>query len=165
MSLSQIFHNPVSLTDEQIKALPTTPVELIPAPGANKILVPLMAIVRNNTSAGAYTNVNSQCQIEFRWSIGSTSPLNAFLNLPGVVTETDLLLGATNYVWQIGLRQFPAIEEGSETGYNTLNFAESAQVINRALQLHALNDANGDFTGGHANNAIHITIFYAIIDV
>src|SRR5687768_4998077 len=59
----------VTLTDAQIKALPTTSVQLIAAPGANKyIFVHGVSLVANIVTDGSYTNMSSPSNIGVYYS-------------------------------------------------------------------------------------------------
>ena len=52
----------VILTDAQIKALPTTAVTIVPAPGIGKLIIPQVAIARMNWTAD-YDNIDSVCAL------------------------------------------------------------------------------------------------------
>src|SRR5690242_19531048 len=51
-----------TLTDAQIKALPTTPIELVAAPGSGKVIWWSMIVLRA-TIAGSYTNIGDRCSL------------------------------------------------------------------------------------------------------
>ena len=50
-----LFSSSVELNDSQIKSLQTAGIEIVPAPGDGKIVVPLYAILYKNFGAGGYS--------------------------------------------------------------------------------------------------------------
>src|SRR5688572_11854111 len=64
----------VELTNAQIKALPTTPVNIVDRPGAGKLIQPLQVIMWLNTAGGAYTNLATEAYLtptyedDFEWA-------------------------------------------------------------------------------------------------
>ena len=57
-SVQTVYSQTATLTDDQIKALPTTQVEIVAAPGAGKIIIPLFGGSAILTGAN-YTNKSS----------------------------------------------------------------------------------------------------------
>ncbi len=156
----------VTLTDAQIKALPTTPVTLIAAPGAGKLLVFHGALIKKSTAAGAYTNLSlpaTQPLVAIYISNMSnpTAPLgNSSASTPNLTLLTALMAADTNGFW---------ITPSANIYYSAGNaFIESSQNyattdINTTLIIKATNGA-GNFTGGNAANTWVVTVFYSIIN-
>jgi hypothetical protein len=74
----------ITLTDADIKALPTTPFELVPNPGANKVIVPkdYFLIMK---AAASYTNISP------------TTPFLA-IRFTGTANEASGYLGDDNTI-------------------------------------------------------------------
>lgn len=51
-------HKPVTITNAQMLALSTTPVELIPAPGAGKLIIVDRIVAKHNYSTAAFSDTN-----------------------------------------------------------------------------------------------------------
>lgn len=129
----------VTLTDAQIKALPTTPVQIVAAPGADKVAVVQACLLSVNTMGGAYTNFAS----------GVMTCVMGGSNVVDNVSSDTLLDSEQEIVWHL-----PAQEWG----------AEAANAINQSIQLSG-SDVAGDFTGGDPANTLTVTVFYTIVDV
>lgn len=151
----------VTLTDAQIKALPTTPVQLVAAPGAGFALVLLDAILVLDAQAGAYTNIDPD-DAELGVVLDPTDGASIVLannsadgldNLSGFLDSAALrwtrLLGG-------GLKVAPSAPE--DVFATEMDFTEDA-----ALLLRALNAAAGDFTGGNAANAMQVIVSYRVV--
>lgn len=94
-----------SLTSAQIKALNTTPISLIPAPGAGKFLAIVLLTAKNVFGTVAYTGANA---LEFRFTDGSGTKVtadiaNTFINVAagtqidtvgGVIADTVMTTNA-----------------------------------------------------------------------
>jgi hypothetical protein len=152
----------VTLTDAQIKALPSTPVEIVPAPGAGKALIPFQIVLRMSI-ATAYANIGDKA--------GIADTLFAFTPLAnGSGDWVTASLGGTNKVAYALLA--PYLYDGAEGIVAPARPNASTDVVANqpiALQCSNFNGEEytdlGNFTGGHASNTLKVTVFYTIIDV
>lgn len=130
------------LTNAQIKALPTTPIEIIPAPGAGKIIVPISAFLHLKTTV-AYASFDVLLSFSLiRGTAGSPLFVHTFAD--------DLLDSTAN-------------TNGNMLEV-TVNDAD-ADVVNKALNLKVDNGSTGDFTGGDAANFLSVSVLYYISNV
>lgn len=142
-----------TLTDAQIKALPTTPLTIVPAV-AGKIIVPIQVALQLDASAGAYTNISAGNANYIHWDIGGV-----FSNL----TRNDLFLNtATKRYAPLTTRVLnDAIPNAVLELYNQR--VGEGSVVAAPLELKSLNAA-GAFTGGNAANTLKVTTFYELVD-
>lgn len=156
----------LTLTNDQIKALPTTPITAIAAPSSgyrNKILA---GTIKIDATAGAYTNINTTyCDITLRSSNywAATFILNDNTTSPALSQATALLGSAA-----IKLLDFlaPSVEAPATTSNGWVvvsSFSSAASDVNgSAISLGADNNGSGNFTGGHASNSGKVTLYYAV---
>lgn len=142
----------------QILTLPSTSVELVAAPGANRVLMPVAAHGLLDTTGGAYTaaiDASWLLQRGSRWA-GSPTRVNQILATVGV-TFVPLHLGGV-LIWT-----------GQEAAWNHQVYGEDfamavSDLVNRAL---AISDAYGgvsDYTGGQAANTLTVSVAYYLYD-
>lgn len=144
-----------TLNDAQIKVLPSTPFEIIPAPGANKIIVPVSALFILDTLAAAYTS-DADSAWNLRWGTDSETasqiiPINAILN------QQNIGFGH----WGI-----PYADNGSGSFANVVtNVAFSNSIINKSIVITDGWMGVTNYTGGNAANTLKIYVYYIIMDV
>lgn len=146
----------VTLTNSQIKALPSTPVEIIPAPGEGKFIFPMFAVLRVN-SLQSYTNINASARVQMPIGGGAFILLKASEDPDGLVSG---ILANGNSVSLSASSLSPTSAGGIEMliGYNDT-------IGNLPLNIEATNAASGDFTGGDVGNSLEITVYYVIADL
>lgn len=148
----------VTLTDAQIKALPTTPIEIVPAPGANRVTVVDQWVVRLNTLAGGYTNttnagwylcyaVGGVVAASFILLGNNLAAMSDTLCLNGLpqITITAGISGADGYLWGTQL---------------VANYGANSAIVVRDDYA-----SSGNYTGGHASNSAVVTVLYTVYDV
>lgn len=162
--LAAVKHVQVTLTDAQVKALPTTPITLIAAPGSGSTIVPLQAILRATCTAGAYTNINATiCNLAVYW-LGdfSTWPLVGVVNdssaspSPGKVTT--FLGGANKHIAIL-----PAYTDNYTNNWNLPPVIGDAIYENKAIAIAVDNNGSGNFTGGNAANTLRVDVIYLVL--
>lgn len=145
----------VTLTDAQIKALPTTAVEIVPAPGAGRMIRVVSTTIWCDTTLGAYTNLADQGYITL--AVNGQEYFSYLVNDTGEsITQLSSLLAGETLVSK-------ALLENSQINAWGVEPLALPDVENGAVTLVADND--GDFTGGHADNYLKVTVLYTIIDV
>ena len=128
----------VVLTNAEMLALRATPKELVPAPGAGK-MIELISAHMFFDYAGAYTETTDNMGI--LWGVGGTAA--ATIESTGFVTATaDTVTTATKSA--------------------VANLALAA-VDNKSLVLH--NTGDGEFGGGNAANTMKVSVLYRIVDL
>ena len=147
MPASQIYQATVVLTDAQMKALPTTVRELIPAPGNGKVICPVFALLVCDTTGGAYTNIDANAKFGF------------FLDLSEVTN-----FSSTNSKNLLNSGDSETLMIDSVLISTGVQYA-SFDIINLPLNLLITNGAAGVLTGGNAANTLTVVVNYLIIDV
>jgi hypothetical protein len=149
-----------TLTDAQVKALPSTPIDIVPAPGAGKILWLQSFWMRMNWVAD-YTNIAATSFLFFKIG-GVTTPLSLRQEVNSGVS--GLLAGGG----PDGVSAFQAGSFKAAAAYNAAGFAASSgfydsDVMNLPITLVGVN-TDGDFTGGDSGNSLIVTVNYSLLD-
>ena len=151
-----VYQRKTVLTDAQIKALPTTPVELVPAPGVGKFLTYHSAVVLRKPFAAGYTNISNNDTIYIDLDDYGVSRVFTDNVESGLQDLSELLGGYApeqKKLWTVG------INGGTRPNMMGIN----GSTDNEPLRLVGM--ASGNWTGGHANNTLEVTVFYSIVDL
>lgn len=139
------------LTDAQWKATPSAVVQILAAPGANRMILFQRATLVLNTTAGAYTNVANAAACHFILGTGNESSnflLSDFLFESAGVVVCSFTPQAYQNPSNAALYEF---------------YLLGAACIDKALNFEMLNGANGNFTGGNTANTAIIAVEYSIV--
>lgn len=152
-----LLSNPTELTNDQIKSLPSTPFQIVPAPGAGKFIFPVAAFGILNTLAGRYTNIaGAVWNIEWNGDRGSGAPvlIENYLDTEGI--------SMVNF-------SFPSTVPGEDSlvGSNPSKgiFSAFPTFENSPLYLRDVWNGVSNYTGGHADNKLKVTVYYVVVDL
>jgi hypothetical protein len=153
-----------TLTNDEIKALPTTSIEIVAAPGEGKMLLFHSAILLCDATAGVYTNIDqagAYMSIRFTGQgdistllVKDTGVSITMVSLGGLVEQAGNVRWATLLPYHLG----------ADASYGLIANGDAVQE-NTGLSLRFRNYSNGDLTGGHADNYMRVTVNYSVIDI
>jgi hypothetical protein len=155
--MHRLKHCPsVILTNAQIKALPTTPIEIVAAPGVGKAILADAFIQQGGFMfvfnwVANYGNVDSSATVDF--TLGNNGPHTNY----GATNKVNEILTS----WGDSLIWEPSYNDvaGGGVNYNSLT-----DLANKAVFISMTNVA-GNLTDGDAGNTIAITILYTVVDL
>lgn len=155
----------VTLTNDQIKALPTTGITLVTAPGSGFYINVLAASFHLESGGGAYTNVNTAYAtlgvetVNGDWL--TLQILNDDTTTPDVTRLTDFLNAAHS-----ALVRAPMYSEAppvTPVGWVVpAGVATPSSFDNDLVRVKIDNNGSGNLTGGHASNTMRVTVYYVI---
>lgn len=158
---SVIRGTPVTLTDAQIKALPTTGIVTLPASGASLRYTWVWWDLQANFSAGAYTNVDPDGYLVGRFVSNGAEFTNYIANDSTIpLTYLSTFMGAATK--HQAMQPYTAVEPVNSWGNLVQNpSAATGNHANDSMEVIANNPA-GNFTGGNAANTLVVTPFYML---
>lgn len=141
-----------TLTNAQVLALPTTPVQLVAAPGANKTLVPIHAVFALRWTAN-YANFAASGFL----GVDIASDAGVFMALldQAIGQVANLLAAGSDFEALTG----PAAPVAGNVDIAALGDTLAA-ISNKALTVQADNGASGNYTGGNAANTLQVSALY-----
>lgn len=156
----------ITLTDAQIRFLPTVPIDLVAAPGASKMIVP-WSYWLVMTMIASYTNINGTTPFfVMQYSAGGNEGSGYIGNdntIPAVTTFTDFFAFGT------GLKRYrlPSSyydDRGAAGGWGLIGDFTGLASTNKILQATINNQGTGNLTGGDVGNSLKIVTYYSIED-
>lgn len=158
---SGILSVTVTLDNDEIKNLPTTPIEIIEAPGAGKIILPISGfVVAYYDNGNEYTDIDDAALHLFSNSVGRSLYMNA-----------STLLGTSNSPF--AQFAFPLFYQGggglSSQIITDVDF-DLGDVENYGLSIKDGRSGFADpvvtvYGGGNAANTMKVTVYYVIADL
>lgn len=157
-----VYQQTVTLTDAQVKALPTTPVVLIPAtevidysglPDSLPRVVDVVVFAKNTT---AYTNIDATGEWQVAWGSDNSATI--------LKQEESVASGLEQ-----GTKYFRAPTSFSGTVSADKIFPQTQRLddalYDNAVILRFHNAAAGNLTGGNAANKLRVTVTYTLVEL
>jgi hypothetical protein len=159
---SLIYQAAVTLTDAQIKALPTTGVTIVAAPGANKMIVGVAGFMWSVLGQGnEYGGINAEANIFL--ALGSVITAGGLINTAAGGGRTDVSTFLTDPGGWASL-VFGTTLNIASSQLGTFAAAESELPINLPLTLKGYDDVAGAWTGGDVANTLTVSVTYLIFN-
>lgn len=151
-----------AFTDAQIKASPTTPLQIKAAPGSGFIWEPIWARAVLRSAGGAYTNIDADCYL----TIGhDTAPYELMSYLPNDSSSTPgITYGSasrvSDFLGSTGTKRVVFLPHQDTEGLNNWGLVSKVNDHlggeNKALQVQVNNGGSGNFTGGDGTNTLTV---------
>lgn len=147
-----MFSASVILNNDQIKALPTTPVTLVPAPGAGKVIQLISAVWICNFQAPYGNFATEVCTGQMSVNNRSVSSIYD--------ENQNGALGSTGTPYLM-FSQYQLAD-----GVQTLTCwpDDASGLENKPLTMYFLNN-DSNFTGGDPANTIKVDVYYVVVDL
>lgn len=144
----------LTLTNAQIKALPTGAIDIVAAPGPGQMNQFILGIIEIDTQAGAYTNVNASAAIQFQLAPnGNATPITPLIPLDGYLDAAGTALNSV-------------LQDPTNTGFGNSFLADvGISFEDLSIGVWVANGGDGNFTGGNEANTMKITVIYDVIDL
>lgn len=156
------YYSSVRLTDAQIKALPTTQVEVIAAQGSNTIIIPLFCWL-HMIWVDDYDNIGDTATIGLGYGNSKSSTLMTLNEAVSSNVSNLLVDGASHGAM---LAPFIAIN-GPDSAVSSLGqFLDDPGPVNAAMKIWGSNTGShtGDFTEGNAGNSLLVAVPYVVFN-
>lgn len=154
----------VQIAHADIITLPTTAVELVPTPGAGKIIIPVSAIFSVSDPFVDYTNLGAVADgSRFATVVFGADDLEAMayfvddVSPPATAHYTRLFAPSIVGPGIFQLLPLPLLNTygGGPVLYDPV-------AVNKALNLYVDNGGDGNFTAGDPANFIRVNVFYMV---
>lgn len=151
----------VTLTDEQVKSLPSTPVVLLEQiTGSGSIMI-LGGTIEIDSTAGAYSN--------FDGSGVTALQLRGMVQLPYSTLRSFLQSGNGEFILFPSQKYYKSTDIEVTSGNAEAGQPMQGYVVNMVDVYidnfdSSYNTNLGNFTGGHPDNYIKITLVYSVIE-
>jgi hypothetical protein len=147
-----------TLTNAQIKALPTTPITIVSAPGSGKRIKLIAVTLNASFAAGAYTNVDTNGSDLVIIGDGGDWLVSPLVNDTGasITLLTDFFHAANTVTDLAPVAIYPT------GGWNKYNDPPSptGNLDNHAIQIGMDNGSN--LTGGNNANSLTVVLYYVV---
>jgi len=159
-----VLSQTVTLTAAEVRALPSTAIEIIEAPGANKAIFPIAAWWYVKWAAD-FGNIGDISRIGIGYTAALSSALTQFSEATGNQVSNLLADGASHPAVMGILGVCPAAASAVVlVGMGQIQ--DDPGATNTALEIYGVNDGShtGDFTGG-IGTVINVNVLYIIMDI
>jgi hypothetical protein len=162
-NIQTVYSATVTLTDADIKALPTTPFVIIPPTEIldysglpTQLVWPFVSFSLVTSHAADYTNVNVGCFFGVDWGSDDSYTLCTRATTNNIINE----LGEFGTYLPLQLT-------GSNFGASLPAYTNTLKdsLLDNALVFFAQNQGDGNFTGGDPANEMKLIVRYTVIDL
>lgn len=145
----------IELTNDQIKALPTTPIQILPSPGTNKINRIIMLTATAKFTA-PYTNVANYplCKLRALYAGGALATQDG-------EDGNDLFASTPNY----SAHQTPTNISSASGSTDQGTSDDATAMIDQAINISVDNNGQGNLTDGDPANTLVINVHYTVEEI
>jgi hypothetical protein len=147
----------IIITDAQLKALPTSPFELIPAPGVGKYVL-LHSLSYRSVIVGKYLS-STGTDLDGNSDIVTTYGAN-LINLSEVLLAPSYLGAGAE-----GSDNVYFVQRGYMTTASSSSAFSASAIENKSVCFSSDSQDGFNYTGGNVANKFEVTVCYTIVDL